>query len=350
VRTQFTAAGGKRHLNWAKGRLNKKRKQLSRITTDIETLECTREQVLEDTEPQFTAQVGRIIDMQKQLAELEKAKIEKEVGQRSDKLAEVQLSLKVPLSNYLYSPRGTGSWSKDNRPPAHREISVEDIQARFHLNKSQAAADMGFKCVSSFNDACKRFSVQNWQRQGASKNHWTKEEDKKVVDGVARWGVKAWAVISQELQGRDRCDVRARWMNSLDPALKKGGWTAEEDKLLGDLHSAHGRSWTTIAALLGGRAPNHVKSHWDHLEAVKATCEREETMQGGLFSRLVDVPSKCVPKPKVAQPNFQDASGNSANLFGELGQYPGTSNVFSPATSDNVDSKTPQELADQFEV
>jgi hypothetical protein len=186
---------------------------------------------------------------------------------------------------------------------------VEDIQARFHLNQSQAAADMGFKCVSSFNDACKRFSVQHWQRQGASTNFWTKEEDKKVVDGVARWGVKAWAVISEELPGRHKRHVRERWMNSLDPAVKKGGWTAEEDKLLGDLHSSHGRSWTTIAALLGGRAPKHVKNHWAHLEAVKATCEREETMQGGLFSRLVDVPSKCVPKPKVAQPNFQDASG-----------------------------------------
>jgi len=169
------------------------------------------------------------------------------------------------------------------------EISLEQIQARFRLPRKDAAASLGFKCIKSFNNACKALGVQHWQSHRASRSYWTKEEDKKVEEGVALWGVKDWTVIAQELPGRLGRHVRDRWMNKVDPALKRGMWTAEEDKRLNDLYATHGRSWTKIAALLGGRPPNQVGGHWEHLQMIKATCERTEAMSGGLFSRLADV-------------------------------------------------------------
>jgi len=46
---------------------------------------------------------------------------------------------------------------------------------------------------------------------------------------------------------------RERWFNHLDPALKKGGWTEEEDAILVDAQMKWGNSWTKIAKLLPGR-------------------------------------------------------------------------------------------------
>ena len=46
---------------------------------------------------------------------------------------------------------------------------------------------------------------------------------------------------------------RERWFNHLDPALKKGGWTEEEDAILVEAQMKWGNSWTKIAKLLPGR-------------------------------------------------------------------------------------------------
>ena len=42
---------------------------------------------------------------------------------------------------------------------------------------------------------------------------------------------------------------RERWFNHLDPSLKKGGWTEEEDAVLVEAQSKWGNSWTKIAKL-----------------------------------------------------------------------------------------------------
>ena len=47
-------------------------------------------------------------------------------------------------------------------------------------------------------------------------------------------------------------------MNILDPDLKRGPWTEEEDALLLELVARHGEKWTLIAAECEGRTDNMV--------------------------------------------------------------------------------------------
>lgn len=49
-------------------------------------------------------------------------------------------------------------------------------------------------------------------------------------------------------------------MNHLDPDVKKGEWTEEEDAILVAAQAEHGNAWTTIARLLPGRSENTVKN------------------------------------------------------------------------------------------
>lgn len=51
----------------------------------------------------------------------------------------------------------------------------------------------------------------------------------------------------------DLSQCRERWFNHLDPDLKKGGWTEDEDSMLVDAQSKWGNAWTKIAKLLPGR-------------------------------------------------------------------------------------------------
>jgi len=112
-----------------------------------------------------------------------------------------------------------------------------------------------------------------------SRKPWTKEEDQRLSelvheklislgykDGIKSLTLNSWNVnqiqlpqeidweeIGDKLQTRKPKDCRKRWTNSLDPNLKKGKWTAEEDARLLASYNKHGSSWQKISLDIPGR-------------------------------------------------------------------------------------------------
>ena len=56
------------------------------------------------------------------------------------------------------------------------------------------------------------------------------QEDRLVLDLVMRHGAKKWSFIASHLTGRIGKQCRERWANHLNPNIKKGPWTEDEDK------------------------------------------------------------------------------------------------------------------------
>ncbi|KAI5955043.1 BAS1 [Candida jiufengensis] len=99
-------------------------------------------------------------------------------------------------------------------------------------------------------------------RKGARKP-WTKEEDIELakiiqlelnnnndIDSID------WEKISDLVSPdgtRKSKDCRKRWSNSLDPSLRKGKWTSEEDDLLVKAFEKFGTSWLKVAQEIEGR-------------------------------------------------------------------------------------------------
>ena len=63
-----------------------------------------------------------------------------------------------------------------------------------------------------------------------------------------------WRLIAEAFGGtRKAKECRRRWVALLDPNLRRGRWTAEEDSLLMEQYNKHGSLWHTIARNIEGR-------------------------------------------------------------------------------------------------
>jgi Myb-like DNA-binding domain len=95
--------------------------------------------------------------------------------------------------------------------------------------------------------------LHRWQKvlqPGLKKGPWTEDEDQKIARLVAEVGANKWSHIAKHLPGRIGKQCRERWFNHLNPDISKLPWSAQEEATLQDAHSRIGNKWAIIARYL----------------------------------------------------------------------------------------------------
>ena len=90
---------------------------------------------------------------------------------------------------------------------------------------------------------------------------WSEEEDKKLVEAFSEVG-RDWKELSSRIPGRSIYAVRYRWRNHLNPELKHGNWSEEEDRILSEAHKRIGDKWVAISKELPGRSDISIRKRW----------------------------------------------------------------------------------------
>jgi hypothetical protein len=107
----------------------------------------------------------------------------------------------------------------------------------------------------------------------AKKGTWSAEEDEQLRQIVSKCDCKdghAWELASEGMGfTRNSKQCRERWTNFLDPCLRLGPWTAEEDECLLRLHDKFGNAWKKFTSILIGRSAERIRRHYTSLNRKK---------------------------------------------------------------------------------
>jgi len=84
---------------------------------------------------------------------------------------------------------------------------------------------------------------------------WTTEERQKLLTGVEEFGIGNWVKIAKDCFNWTRSDhdIKLEYDYVLDPAIKRGRWTPEEDAKLIKFRT-NGLKWSEIVELIGRTA------------------------------------------------------------------------------------------------
>ncbi|KAF0977166.1 hypothetical protein FDP41_003819 [Naegleria fowleri] len=95
------------------------------------------------------------------------------------------------------------------------------------------------------------------------RSKWTPEEDEKLMQAVKLFGEKNWQQIANQLDERTGQQCLHRWMKTLNPAIKRGRWTTEEDKRLYlAVHAYPPNNWVLVNRHTPGRTDVQCRERW----------------------------------------------------------------------------------------
>lgn len=102
----------------------------------------------------------------------------------------------------------------------------------------------------------------------SASQQWDEEEDMRLIAGILKYGDHDFRSVAEFVGcGRNRSQCSQRWNRTLDPNIKKSGWTVEEDHQLLELVKIDGlQSWANIARKIGKRTDVQCRYRFQQLK------------------------------------------------------------------------------------
>lgn len=127
---------------------------------------------------------------------------------------------------------------------------VKELGPDWKIISNKIKSRSAHQCMLKYNNMTKFYK----------KGKWTKNEDDMIKKWVNSNGPDNWTYCSGYIEGRSGRQCRERWINFLNPKLKKGTWTKEEQTFLFQQILKNYFSWVSISKKFKNRSENYIKN------------------------------------------------------------------------------------------
>lgn len=108
------------------------------------------------------------------------------------------------------------------------------------------------------------------EEESKVRSAWTEIEDQILLEVGMKYKGKHWKTVAEEFSVSTHKDVRPktakqcreRWHNHLNPNIRIGPWSKEDELKLFSLHSELGNKWSVMAERIPGRTDNAIKNYF----------------------------------------------------------------------------------------
>ena len=157
---------------------------------------------------------------------------------------------------------------------------------------------------------------------------WTNIEDEVLKASVSKYGLNQWARVSSLLARKTPKQCKARWVEWLDPSIRKIEWSKEEDEKLLHLAKLMPTQWRTIAPMVGRTATQCLERYQKLLDEAEAR-ENDDLSLGGPAGGETAAPSADDvrrlrpgeldpdPESKPARPDTIDLDEDEKEMLSE---------------------------------
>lgn len=154
---------------------------------------------------------------------------------------------------YSYNQNYTnefGNTKNGNESVINVNINSLNQQLFINLNEKQSNNDI---------------QTKQTKQTKRSKVMFSKEEDKKLIKVVRKFGENNWKIVSLYVENRTVRQCRERWKKFLCPSLNHSSWTKEEDEILLKKYKEYGPKWSQISKYFQNRTDINIKTRFSVL-------------------------------------------------------------------------------------
>uniref|UniRef100_A0A8C7PKM6 Small nuclear RNA activating complex, polypeptide 4 n=1 Tax=Oncorhynchus mykiss TaxID=8022 RepID=A0A8C7PKM6_ONCMY len=158
------------------------------------------------------------------------------------------------------------------------------------------------------------------------KGYWSKEEDEMLLSAVAKHGAGNWWKIRQDVPGRNDGQCRDRYLGVLVGNVKKGPFDEKEKAQLRRLVEKYGRKWSKIAAEIPNRIDCQVLHQWRKMTGYKVSVDyvafmslstQSVTLDTSKLMRLDDDEHSSSDEEENVEIEFMDSDDEKKQKFFE---------------------------------
>ncbi|PSR73463.1 hypothetical protein PHLCEN_2v10755 [Hermanssonia centrifuga] len=155
-------------------------------------------------------------------------------------------------------------WLGDRHPEFNRSPWTEPENTRV----KELVGDLGQGEVDWVDIAAKlgtgRTPVDCMRHAVSRRVHvWTPGGDKRLMDAIGLYGTGSWMLVARYVsEDATASQCQNRYTRTLDPSLRRGAWTKEEDSQLRRAVEVFGRSWVEVCTFVPTRSNEQCRDRW----------------------------------------------------------------------------------------